>query len=64
MIEAMACGTPVIAWRCGAVPEIVDHNVTGFIVASEDEAVDAVGRVEVSIGVGSAPSSSDVSRRP
>ena len=32
MIEAMACGTPVIAWRCGSVPEIVDHGVTGFIV--------------------------------
>ena len=33
MIEAMACGTPVIAWRCGSVPEVVDHGVTGFIVA-------------------------------
>ncbi len=42
MIEAMACGTPVIAWRCGSVPEIVDHGVTGFIVTSEDEAVRAV----------------------
>jgi glycosyltransferase involved in cell wall biosynthesis len=42
MIEAMACGTPVIAWRCGAVPEIVDDGVTGFIVTSEDEAVSAV----------------------
>ena len=30
MIEAMACGTPVIAWRCGSVPEIVDHGETGF----------------------------------
>jgi glycosyltransferase involved in cell wall biosynthesis len=44
MIEAMACGTPVVAWRCGAVPEIVDHGVTGFIVTSEDEAVSAVER--------------------
>ena len=42
MIEAMACGTPVIAWRCGAVPEVVDDGVTGFIVTSEDEAVRAV----------------------
>jgi glycosyltransferase involved in cell wall biosynthesis len=42
MIEAMACGTPVIAWRCGSVPEVVDHGVTGFIVTSEDEAVKAV----------------------
>ncbi len=42
MIEAMACGTPVIAWRCGSVPEIVDHGVTGFIVESESEAASAV----------------------
>ena len=32
VIEAMACGTPVIAWNCGALPEIVDHGVTGFVV--------------------------------
>jgi glycosyltransferase involved in cell wall biosynthesis len=44
MIEAMACGTPVIAWRSGSVPEVIDHGVTGFIVADEDEAVAAVGR--------------------
>ena len=44
MIEAMACGTPVVAWRCGSVPEIVDEGVTGFVVASEDEAVAAVER--------------------
>jgi hypothetical protein len=30
MIEAMACGTPVIAWRCGSVPEVVEDGVTGF----------------------------------
>ena len=47
MIEAMACGTPVIAWRCGSVPEIVDHGVTGFIVASEDEAVAALARLHL-----------------
>jgi glycosyltransferase involved in cell wall biosynthesis len=45
MIEAMACGTPVVAWRCGSVPEIVEEGVTGFIVASEDEAVAAVERL-------------------
>jgi len=45
LIEAMACGTPVIAWRRGAVPEIVEHGVTGFIVDSMDEAVDAVNRL-------------------
>src|SRR6185312_9675604 len=44
MIEAMACGTPVIAWRCGAVPEIIDDGVTGFIVASERAAATAVYR--------------------
>jgi glycosyltransferase involved in cell wall biosynthesis len=45
MIEAMACGTPVIAWRCGSVPEIVDEGESGFIVATEDAAVDAVARL-------------------
>ena len=44
MIEAMACGTPVIAWDAGSVPEIVDDGVTGFIVRSSDEAVAAVER--------------------
>jgi len=44
MIEAMACGTPVIAFRCGSVPEVVDEGVTGFIVDNEDEAVDCVQR--------------------
>jgi glycosyltransferase involved in cell wall biosynthesis len=43
VIEAMACGTPVIAWRRGSVPEIVDHGVTGFIVENETQAVEAVG---------------------
>jgi glycosyltransferase involved in cell wall biosynthesis len=42
MIEAMACGTPVIAMRNGSVPEVIDEGVTGFIVDSEDEAVRAV----------------------
>src|SRR6476660_1883424 len=45
MIEAMACGTPVIAWRKGSVPEIVEEGVTGFVVGSIDEAVQAVGRI-------------------
>ncbi|MGH7092617.1 MAG: glycosyltransferase family 4 protein [Stellaceae bacterium] len=38
MIEAMACGTPVIAMRNGSVPEVIDHGVTGFVVDGEDEA--------------------------
>jgi glycosyltransferase involved in cell wall biosynthesis len=41
MIEAMACGTPVIAFRGGSVSEIVDDGVTGFIVESVEEAVEA-----------------------
>ena len=45
MIEAMACGTPVIAWDNGAVPEVIEHGVTGFIVRSVDEAVGALRRV-------------------
>src|SRR2546428_9018415 len=45
MIEAMACGTPVIAYGCGSAPEVIDHGVTGFIVQSEEEAIAAVGAV-------------------
>jgi glycosyltransferase involved in cell wall biosynthesis len=45
MIEAMACGTPVIAYRSGSVPEVVDHGVTGFIVDSEEEALKAVSEL-------------------
>jgi glycosyltransferase involved in cell wall biosynthesis len=46
MIEAMACGTPVIAWRRGSVPEVVDDGVTGYIVDSVDQGADAVGRID------------------
>jgi glycosyltransferase involved in cell wall biosynthesis len=46
MIEAMACGTPVIAWDCGSVPEVIDDGVTGFIVRSEDEALAALEKVD------------------
>jgi glycosyltransferase involved in cell wall biosynthesis len=45
MIEALACGTPVIAFRCGSVPEVLQDGVTGFVVDGVDEAVRAVGRV-------------------
>ena len=45
MIEAMACGTPVIAYDCGSVPEIVEDGVTGFIVRDETEALRAVERL-------------------
>ncbi|CAN7174277.1 glycosyltransferase family 4 protein [Phenylobacterium sp. LjRoot164] len=45
MIEAMACGTPVIAYGCGSVPEVIDDGLTGFIVSSEDEALEAISRI-------------------
>jgi len=44
MIESMACGTPVLAWNCGSVPEIIDPGVTGFVLNSEDEALYAIQR--------------------
>src|SRR5690606_30945775 len=46
MIEAMACGTPVIAWRQGSVPEVIDDGVTGFIVDDLDQAVAAAKKAD------------------
>jgi len=46
MIEAMACGTPVIAFRCGSVPEVVSPGRSGFIVETLEEAVEAVNGLE------------------
>jgi glycosyltransferase involved in cell wall biosynthesis len=45
MIEAMACGTPVIAFRNGSVPEVIEDGLTGFIVDDEDEAAAAAHRL-------------------
>jgi glycosyltransferase involved in cell wall biosynthesis len=45
VVEALACGTPVIASNRGAMPELIDHGVTGFLVDSHDAAVDAIGRI-------------------
>jgi len=45
MIEAMACGTPVIAYRSGSVPEVIEDGLTGFVVENEDEAVKAIGKL-------------------
>jgi glycosyltransferase involved in cell wall biosynthesis len=45
VIEAMACGTPVIAFNRGSMPELIDHGVTGFLVDTVDEAVEAVEAV-------------------
>ena len=45
MIELMACGTPVIAYNRGSVPEVIDDGLTGFVVEDETSAVAAVGRL-------------------
>ena len=45
MIEAIACGTPVIAYRRGSVTEVIEHGVTGFIVDGEDDALAHAARV-------------------
>jgi glycosyltransferase involved in cell wall biosynthesis len=46
MIESMACGTPVIAFNSGAVPEILEDGLTGFVVENVDQAVAAAGRLD------------------
>jgi len=46
LIEALACGTPVIAFGHGSVPEIIEDGVNGFIVGNVDEAVAAVARLD------------------
>lgn len=45
VVEAMACGTPVIAYPKGSMPELIDDGVTGFLVNGFDEAVAAIGRI-------------------
>jgi glycosyltransferase involved in cell wall biosynthesis len=45
LIEAMATGTPVIAWRKGSVPKIIDEGVTGFVVNSIGDALRAIGQI-------------------
>jgi glycosyltransferase involved in cell wall biosynthesis len=47
MIEAMACGTPVIALRNGSVPEVVDDGITGFIAHDEETAANAAGQLHL-----------------
>src|SRR5262245_7429150 len=46
MIEAMACGTPVIAFRSGSVPEVIDDGITGYVVDGEDDAIQARRRLD------------------
>jgi glycosyltransferase involved in cell wall biosynthesis len=45
LIEAMACGTPVLAYRRGSIPEVIDHGVTGFVCDNLDEMAEAVPRI-------------------
>lgn len=46
MIEAMACGTPVIAWNCGSVPEVITHGKTGYIVENIPQAISALKNIQ------------------
>ena len=45
MTESMACGTPVIAWENGSVPEVIDEGLSGFVVNSEQEALHAINNI-------------------
>jgi glycosyltransferase involved in cell wall biosynthesis len=45
VVESMACGTPVIAYRRGSMPEVVDEGTTGFLVRTPEQAVAAVSRI-------------------
>ncbi|MDQ3126250.1 MAG: glycosyltransferase family 4 protein [Pseudomonadota bacterium] len=47
MIEAMACGTPVVAFRCGSTPEIIEDGETGFLVDTLEQAIAAAGRAHL-----------------
>jgi len=46
MVESMACGTPVVAYRAGSVPEVIDPGLTGFIVESVDQSVEALKKIQ------------------
>ncbi len=49
IIEAMSCGTPVIAFNRGSVPELIDDGVSGFIVSNVEEAVNAVNKINITL---------------
>ncbi|MGB9598601.1 MAG: glycosyltransferase, partial [Minisyncoccales bacterium] len=46
MVESMACGTPVIAFKMGSVPEVVKNGKTGFVVSNIKEAVEAIKNID------------------
>jgi glycosyltransferase involved in cell wall biosynthesis len=46
MIESLACGTPVISYPCGAVPEILEHGGTGYVVNDQQQAIAAARRID------------------
>jgi glycosyltransferase involved in cell wall biosynthesis len=46
MIESMACGTPVVAYANGSIPEVIDHGITGYVIDSQEDAVLAVSMLE------------------
>lgn len=46
VIEALACGTPVVAMNHGAMPEIIEHGVNGFLANTEEEFIEYMGRVD------------------
>jgi glycosyltransferase involved in cell wall biosynthesis len=45
MIEANACGTPVIAWNNGSIPEVITNGLNGYIVESIDEAISVIDKI-------------------
>jgi glycosyltransferase involved in cell wall biosynthesis len=47
MVESLACGVPVVAFRGGSVPEMIDHGLTGFVVDTVEEAIDATRQVHL-----------------
>ncbi len=63
MIEAMACGTPVIAFNRGSVPEVIENGVSGFVVEDEISAVAALKRLHTLPRARCAPHSKRASRR-
>ncbi|MGE3977967.1 MAG: glycosyltransferase, partial [Nitrospira sp.] len=46
LIEALACGTPVVTYRHGSYPELIDHEATGFLCRDEQEMVQAARRID------------------